>query len=139
MRDADGTRRGMEAVIDKDLASAHIANILGYEILVLLTKAPSVAVDCGTPQVRWISETSVSELRALQAQGHFPAGSIRPKMEAELRFVEKGSQRVDYRVIAGSHVGVARPSREACCAWLTVLARASTSLRGDMPNGVTLG
>lgn len=93
VRNPDGTRRGMEAVIDKDLASAHMANILGYETLVLLTEARGVAVDFGKPQVRWLDEVSVSELRALQAQGHFPAGSMGPKVEAALRFVENGGQR----------------------------------------------
>ena len=79
VRDFDGTRRGMEAVTDKDFASADMANILGYETLALLTKALAVAIAFGTPEARWIGEITVSELRALQAEGRFPAGSMGPR------------------------------------------------------------
>ena len=93
VREADGTRRGLEAVIDKDLASAHLANVLGYDTLVLLTEAKGVALEFGTPDEHWLEEVSVSRLRALQAAGHFPPGSMGPKVEAALRFVERGGQR----------------------------------------------
>jgi len=92
-RAEDGTRRGLEAVIDKDLMSAYLANKLGYDTLVLLTEAPAVAVEFGRPGERWLDTVSAAELRRLQAEGHFPPGSMGPKVEAALRFVEGGGKR----------------------------------------------
>ncbi len=92
-RAEDGTRRGLEAVIDKDLMSAYLANKLGYDTLVLLTEAPAVAVEFGRPGERWLDTVRAAELRRLQAKGHFPPGSMGPKVEAALRFVEGGGKR----------------------------------------------
>ena len=92
-RAEDGTRRGLEAVIDKDLMSAYLANKLGYDTLVLLTEAPAVAVEFGRPGERWLDTVRAAELRRLQAEGHFPPGSMGPKVEAALRFVEGGGKR----------------------------------------------
>jgi carbamate kinase len=84
----DGPMRGVEAVIDKDLASAMLARELAADRLTILTDVPGVAVDFGTPDQRWLGEVSVSELRQLQGEGHFGSGSMGPKVEAVLRFVE---------------------------------------------------
>ena len=93
IRDDDGSRRGMEAVIDKDLVSAHLANILKYDTLIILTEAPGVALRFGTPDERWLDQVPASELRAYQNKGYFPEGSMGPKVEAALRFVERGGER----------------------------------------------
>ena len=93
VRDPDGTRRGLEAVIDKDLATAHMANILDCEVLLILTEARGVALDFGTPQERWLEEVPASELRDYQKDGYFPEGNMGPKVEAALRFVERGGRR----------------------------------------------
>jgi len=93
IREADGTRRGVEAVIDKDLATAHLATVLRFETLLILTGAPAVALHFGQPTQRYIDHVTASELRHLQQQGHFPDGSMGPKVEAALRFVERGGRR----------------------------------------------
>lgn len=93
VRDAAGLRRGVEAVVDKDLSSALLANTLGIEVMLILTAVPRVAIHFGTPQQRELESVSLAELRELQAQGHFPAGSMGPKVAAAIRFLEGGGHR----------------------------------------------
>jgi carbamate kinase len=80
--------RGIEAVIDKDLASSLLALKLDADALLLLTDVPAVQRDFGTPHPKPIGDTSVSELRSMT----FPAGSMGPKVEAICRFIEGGGR-----------------------------------------------
>jgi len=93
VRHANGTRHGLEAVVDKDLSSALIGQILKIPTFLILTAVPRVAIHFGTPQQQELDRISASELRALQAEGHFPEGSMGPKVEAALRFIEGGGRR----------------------------------------------
>jgi carbamate kinase len=86
-------RRGVEAVIDKDLTSALMANVLGIEEMMILTAVPRVAIHFGTPQERKLSEVGLAETKRYYEQGHFPAGSMGPKVEAAIRFLENGGRR----------------------------------------------
>ncbi len=88
-----GRWRGVEAVIDKDLASALLAEELGAEILLILTNVERVALYFGTPQQVFLDRMSVREARRYLLEGHFPAGSMGPKVEAAIRFVEGGGER----------------------------------------------
>lgn len=90
----DGGWRGIEAVIDKDLASALLAEELGAGVLLILTDVERVALHFGTPQQQFIERMSVREARKYLAEGHFPAGSMGPKVEAAIRFIESGGERV---------------------------------------------
>lgn len=85
---ADVGLEGVEAVIDKDLSAAMLASELGADALVILTDVPGVAVDFATPEQRWLGEVSVTELRRHAADGQFRAGSMGPKVDAAIRFVE---------------------------------------------------
>jgi carbamate kinase len=89
VRDADGTLRGVEAVVDKDLSGALLAGEVGATRLVILTDVRGVAVGYGGPAPRWLTKVAAAELRARQAEGAFAAGSMGPKVEAALRFVER--------------------------------------------------
>ncbi len=89
----DGHWRGVEAVIDKDLASALLASELGVEILLILTGVEGVALHFGTPQQVFLERLVVREARKYLVEGHFPAGSMGPKVEAAIRFVEGGGER----------------------------------------------
>jgi carbamate kinase len=80
-----GALRGVEAVIDKDLTAAVLAESLGADVLLLLTDVAAVELDYGTPDARPIGAICVDELRAMP----FPAGSMGPKVEAACRFVER--------------------------------------------------
>jgi carbamate kinase len=83
---------GVEAVIDKDLAAARLGALVGASDLLLLTGVEQVALDWGTPRERPIREMSVDEARAHLADGQFPPGSMGPKVEAAVRFVEGGGR-----------------------------------------------
>jgi carbamate kinase len=85
--------RGVEAVIDKDLAGALLATELDAEVFAILTDVRGVAVGFGTPEERWLHRTTVGELRALAADGEFRDGSMGPKVEAACRFVEATGRR----------------------------------------------
>ena len=89
--DADGNLDGVAAVIDKDLASALLANTIGAELLVITTAVDKVALDFGTPQERWIERMTLAEVKEHLAEGrHFAAGSMKPKIEAVVQFLERG-------------------------------------------------
>jgi carbamate kinase len=85
--------RGVEAVIDKDLTAALLARQLGADTLVIATDVPNVMVDFGTPTARALHRVTAGELRGLAAAGQFARGSMGPKVEAVLRFVEQGGDR----------------------------------------------
>ena len=94
VRGPKGVRRGVEAVIDKDLTSAKMANVLGFRMMMILTAVPQVMVNFGKPDQRALGQVTMRELRAYQVEGHFPAGSMGPKVAAALRFLEGGGERV---------------------------------------------
>jgi carbamate kinase len=93
VRGPDGSRNGVNAVIDKDLTSAKMATVLGAETLMMLTAVDRVRLHFGTPQEVALSEVSASTLRGYQAEGHFAEGSMAPKVEAALRFIDAGGKR----------------------------------------------
>src|SRR5215213_8872602 len=85
--------RGVEAVIDKDLTAAILGREVGADTLVIATDVPNVMVDFGTPSARPLGRVTVAELREHAAAGQFARGSMGPKVDAALRFVERGGQR----------------------------------------------
>ena len=93
VRDKMGIRRGIEGVIDKDLTSQHMATILGIEHMMILTGVKKVALNFGTNSARELNTVSVSEMKVYQGEGHFAKGSMGPKVEAAIRFVERGGKR----------------------------------------------
>ena len=93
VRDAQGCRHGVEAVIDKDLTTAAIANVLGIRDMMILTAVPRVAIHFGKPGQQELRTVSLSQIRRYQAEGHFPAGSMGPKVDAAIRFLEGGGRR----------------------------------------------
>jgi carbamate kinase len=78
---------GVEAVIDKDLASALLAEQLGADLLLIPTGVEQVAINFGKPDQRWLDTLSLAEAQELIAQNQFGAGSMLPKVEAIMRFV----------------------------------------------------
>jgi carbamate kinase len=94
IREQNGVRRGVEAVIDKDLTSALMANVLGIEDMMILTAVPKVSIHFGTPNQKELERVSLSQIRTYFAEGHFPPGSMGPKIEAAIRFLEGGGKRV---------------------------------------------
>jgi carbamate kinase len=88
-----GRLRGVEAVIDKDLTACLLARSVDADVLVIATDVANAAVDWGTPTQRDLRSVTVAEMRAHAADGQFASGSMGPKVEAALRFVEAGGPR----------------------------------------------
>ncbi len=90
---ASGSLEGVEAVIDKDLASALLATGLKADTLAILTEVEHVYTGYATEDQTALDELDVDTLWALAAEGHFSPGSMGPKVEAVGRFVEAGGTR----------------------------------------------
>jgi len=82
--------RGVDAVIDKDLAAQRLASALRADALVLVTDVAAVMLDFGTPRARAITEMGVEEAQRHADDGQFPDGSMGPKMRAAIGFVREG-------------------------------------------------
>lgn len=94
VRDGKGELRGVDAVIDKDLASRLLANELQAGLLVISTGVEKVCVNFGKPDQKTLDRVSAAELRTYYEQGEFPAGSMGPKVKAALDFLENGGTEV---------------------------------------------
>lgn len=90
--DAKGNLEGMDAVIDKDLGSAVLAAEIGASVLSILTSVDNVALDFGKPSQRVLGSCTLSEMKRYYAEGHFPPGSMGPKIAAALKFLDNGGE-----------------------------------------------
>ena len=84
----NGELRGLEAVIDKDRASALLAIQMKAELLMIPTGVPRVAIRFGQPGITWLDRITSAQAERYAAEGHFGAGSMGPKVEALLKFVK---------------------------------------------------
>jgi carbamate kinase len=106
----EGRLHGVEAVLDKDLTGALLAWTLHADSFVIATDVRAAAVDFGTPAQQWIGAVSPVQLRALLGAGHFAAGSMAPKVEAAVRFVEHGGGRAVITSLDNVRAGLAGAS-----------------------------
>ena len=79
---------GVEAVIDKDLASSMLATNVRARKLIIVTSVDRVALDYGRPSQQWLDTITVDQARQYLASGQFPAGSMGPKIQAAIDFLE---------------------------------------------------
>jgi len=94
VRDAEGTLDGIDAVIDKDFASALLAEKIGAEFLVILTGVDKVSINFGKPNQKELDNMTLAEARKYYDEGQFPKGSMGPKILAAISFIEKGGKKV---------------------------------------------
>lgn len=94
VRSGDGLLTGRPAVIDKDATSCLLAKNLGAQILLISTAVERVALNYGRPEQRDIDRMTVAEARRHIADGQFAPGSMLPKIEAAIDFLEHGGERV---------------------------------------------
>jgi carbamate kinase len=109
VEDAEGQLSGVAAIIDKDLASSLLAEQLGAEQLVIATAVPQVCLDFGRPSQRPLDVLTLAEARGYLAQGQFKAGSMGPKIQAAIAFLEAGGQEVV--ITDPEHLGAALEGR----------------------------
>lgn len=88
--DTDGSLHSVEAVIDKDFTGGLLARELDAEMLVIATKVDRVALNFDRPDREWLSNMTVSEAKHYCDEGHFPEGSMGPKISSLIEFVESG-------------------------------------------------
>ncbi|WP_313097775.1 carbamate kinase [Atlantibacter hermannii] len=101
--------RGASAVIDKDWASARLAEMIDADMLIILTAVEKVAINFGKPDVQWLDRLSLNDAQRFIDEGHFAKGSMLPKVEAAVAFARS------------------RPGREAL---ITVLSKAKEGIEG---------
>jgi carbamate kinase len=101
VREPDGSLRGVEAVIDKDLAAAVLARDVGADVLVVATDVDHAVLAFNTPDACPVERSELSLMRDYAAQGHFASGSMGPKVEAACRFVEAGGRHAAIGSVGG--------------------------------------
>ncbi len=89
----DGRLEGVDAVIDKDLASMVLAREIGASELYILTAVDQVALNFNKPGQRFLERLTAAEARQYLAEGQFPRGSMGPKIEAAVQFIEEGGKK----------------------------------------------
>lgn len=99
----NGDFEGIEAVIDKDLTSALLATETEADMLIILMPNPKVTIGFGTDRQKDLDRVSVEEAKQYMAEGHFPAGSIGPKVQGVINFLEASGK--------GRRAIITRPDR----------------------------
>ncbi|HSE83126.1 MAG TPA: carbamate kinase [Thermodesulfobacteriota bacterium] len=93
LRDKKGRLKGVAAVIDKDFAAERLGSLIGAEILILITSVKQVSVFYGTPRQKNFRKMTLKEAEQYYADGHFPPGSMGPKIEASMKFLRSGGKK----------------------------------------------
>lgn len=89
----DGLYKGINAVIDKDHASGMLANKLGADVFIISTAVDNVCINFGKPESKDIRDISIEEIKELREQGHFAPGSMLPKIDASVAYLENGGKK----------------------------------------------
>ncbi|HVN53436.1 MAG TPA: carbamate kinase [Anaerolineaceae bacterium] len=92
IEDENGDLVGVEAVIDKDFGSSVLASLIGADLFVISTAVEKVAINFNKPDQKWLDRMTVAEARQYMAEGHFAKGSMLPKIQAILNYLEKGGK-----------------------------------------------
>ncbi|MFZ1043499.1 MAG: carbamate kinase [Anaerolineales bacterium] len=93
IRNAKGDLEGVAAVIDKDFGSSLLANNVGAELFLISTAVEKVALNFGKPDQKWLDKITLTEAKKYLAEGtHFAKGSMAPKVQAIIRFLEAGGK-----------------------------------------------
>lgn len=92
IEDPGGCLVGVEAVIDKDFASALLASTIAADLFLISTAVPQIALNYGRPDQQWLDKLSLAEARQYLQQGHFAKGSMGPKVQAIINYLEAGGK-----------------------------------------------
>ena len=94
VRDAEGLLEGVDAVIDKDRASALLGGLIGADVLIIVTQVDKVCANFGQPDEKALDRMTARQAREMLEAGQFPAGSMGPKIESALTFLSGGGKSV---------------------------------------------
>lgn len=97
---------GVDAVIDKDAAAARLAISLGADALILVTGVDAVSINYGTPQAEVLTQITIAEATAHLRDGQFPPGSMGPKVQSAVDFIEAGGRAAAITSVAHLHDGI---------------------------------
>ena len=92
METAQGDLVGVEAVIDKDFGGALISSSLPTDVFLIATAVEKVAINFNKPDQKWLDAVTVAEAKQYLSEGHFAPGSMKPKIEAAIDFVERAGK-----------------------------------------------
>jgi len=92
VEDPAGNLVGVEAVIDKDFASALLAASIAADLFLISTAVPQIALNYGKPDQQWLDKISLAEAKQYLQQGHFAKGSMGPKVQAIINYLEAGGK-----------------------------------------------
>jgi carbamate kinase len=92
VEDDDGNIRGIEAVIDKDLASSLLARTIGADLFMVSTAVERVAINFNKPNQKWLDRITVSDAKRYYAEDQFDKGSMGPKIQALVDYLEAGGK-----------------------------------------------
>lgn len=92
VQDEAGNLTGVEAVIDKDFASALLASQIGADLLLISTAVSQIALNYNQPDQQWLDGMTLAEAKAYMEQGHFAKGSMEPKVQAIINYLEAGGK-----------------------------------------------
>ncbi len=92
IEDEHGDLQGIEAVIDKDFGGALLANAVKADLLLITTAVEKVAIHFNKPDQAWLDRLTLAEAKQYLAEGHFAKGSMGPKIEAIIRYLESGGK-----------------------------------------------
>jgi carbamate kinase len=93
IKDPNGDILGVEAVIDKDFGSSLLATMIGADLFVISTAVEKVAINFNKPDQKWLDKLTLAEAKEYAASGHFAKGSMLPKIEAIIKFLENGGEK----------------------------------------------
>ncbi len=93
IKDSNDDILGVEAVIDKDFGSSLLATMIGADLFVISTAVEKVAINFNKPDQKWLDKLTLAEAKEYAASGHFAKGSMLPKIEAIIKFLENGGEK----------------------------------------------
>ena len=99
VREDDGDLRGVEAVIDKDLASARLGIDIRADMLLILTAVEKVYRDFGRPSQKALEDLNLDEAKTLLEEGHFGKSSMEPKIMAAIQFLQESDHEAQRKVV----------------------------------------
>ncbi len=93
IRESNGDIKGVEAVIDKDFGSSLLATMIDADLFIISTAVEKVAINFNKPDQKWLDNLTLAEAKEYASQGHFAKGSMLPKIEAIIKFLENGGKK----------------------------------------------